>query len=475
VTKLRAQQHMHQRVAQTQRVTPRMVTAGALLQMSSEELQMRMEEESTVNPALELIRDCVCPTCGREVSSGTCFFCEDSGGDGRARLDDFYATPLSSLRFPRASEDDVGDPVEDAAAPISLRDYVLQQAHLVVPADDLFIAEHLISGLNDDGLLEMSVEEASEALAVPFDRIRTVLSLLQTLEPPGICSVSVQQCVLIQLLELAAQTRVPPLAEPIISRHWLDLANHSYTKIQRALDATEEEVQAAVHFIREKLHPYPGRLYHSPYPARSESAVGRPRPDVVVRREVADYVVEVARPFDFELRVSAAYQRLAAEKRGGNGDSPEYRLALEQCRRANWLVQSIAMREETLRQISEHIVVYQRPFLDTESEGKMKPLTRTDLAARIGKHPSTVSRAVANKFVLLPSGRLVGLDRFFSPAAAPKTVIAEVLSREDPERPLTDEQICRILRVRGFTVARRTVAKYRLALRLPSSIQRGRH
>jgi RNA polymerase sigma-54 factor len=103
----------------------------------------------------------------------------------------------------------------------------------------------------------------------------------------------------------------------------------------------------------------------------------------------------------------------------------------------------------------------------------MRRLTRTDVANAIGKHPSTVSRAVASKYVLLPSGRVMPFAKFFSPGAAPKTVIAEVLAREDPAHPLTDEQIRRILRIRGFEVARRTVAKYRLALRLPSSMQRG--
>jgi len=133
------------------------------------------------------------------------------------------------------------------------------------------------------------------------------------------------------------------------------------------------------------------------------------------------------------------------------------------------------MREQTLREIAEQVVVVQRPFLDTESDQKMKRLTRTEVAQRIGKHISTVSRAISSKFVLLPSSNLIPFERFFSPAVAPKTVVAELLSKEDPDRPLTDEQICRILRVRGFQIARRTVAKYRLALRLPSSVQRGRH
>ncbi|MDH4209278.1 MAG: hypothetical protein OEV76_10420, partial [Anaerolineae bacterium] len=199
------------------------------------------------------------------------------------------------------------------------------------------------------------------------------------------------------------------------------------------------------------------------------------RPDVLIRRDLGDYAVEVIRPFDFDVKVSEAYRRLSLTARNGDGDSPEHRLALDQCRRATWLLHSLAMREQTLREIAEQVVVVQRPFLDTESDQKMKRLTRTEVAQRIGKHVSTVSRAISGKFVLLPSGNLVAFGKFFAAAVAPKTVVAELLSNEDPDRPLTDEQICRILRVRGFQIARRTVAKYRLALRLPSSVQRGRH
>jgi len=150
-------------------------------------------------------------------------------------------------------------------------------------------------------------------------------------------------------------------------------------------------------------------------------------------------------------------------------------MAAEQYRRASWLLQNLALRGQTLREIAEVIVVCQRPFLDTESGQKMQPLTRTEVAQRIGKHASTVSRAISGKFVLLPSENLLPFEKFFASAVAPKTVVSELLANEDPSSPLTDEQICRVLRVRGFQIARRTVAKYRLALRLPSSIQRGRH
>ena len=472
---MRASQQMQGRAAQRQRISPRLVAAGAVLKMSSEELQLRLEEEAELNPALEIVWDQMCPTCGRGLSNGNCWFCSLGADNGKDRTAAYDAFPIAAPRFRNDGGDNVYDPLENAQAPLTLRDHVLLQARLVLSSKDLAIAEYLVAGLNEDGLLEGSLEEAAEALGAEQSRVLRVLSHLQSLDPPGVCARSVQESVLIQFRELAAEAPVADLVEPIISGHWRDLANHAYEKIGRALRASPEAIESAVAFIRENLHPYPGRLYRAPHQSSRQSRFGVLRPDVIIRQYLADYLVEVVRPFDFELKVSEAYRRLHLLPSNGDGNSGEHRLALEQYRRATWLLQSLALREQTLRQIAEYVAVFQRPFLDTEFEHKMKRLTRTQVAEHIGKHPSTVSRAVSGKFVLVPSGTLVPFEKFFSPAVAPKTVIAELLSNEDPERPLTDEQICRILRVRGFQIARRTVAKYRLALRLPSSPQRGRH
>lgn len=469
---MRLVQQTQQRTIQSQRISPRLVAAGTVLQMSCEELQLYLEQEAALNPALELVRDHVCPTCGRGVSDGVCWFCRRFGEPGE-RVGQADTMPLPSLR-PRADAEEAFDPLERAQAPLTLREHVLFQAQLVLSPTNMPIAEYLVAGLNDDGLLETTTEEAAATLGMESARVMGVLSLLQTLDPPGVCARSVQEGVLIQLRELAAECPAPPLVEPILTHHWRDLANHTYAKIARALDTGLAQVEQAVAFIRENLHPYPGRLFHPPHERAPASPLAVMRPDIVLRRSLADYEVEFVRPFDFELRVSEAYRRLAVSV-GNGADSPEHRLALEQYRRASWLMQSLAMREQTLRQIAGFVAAYQRPYLDTELDSKLKPLTRTRVAQEVNKHPSTISRAIDNKFVLLSSDTLVSFGIFFSSTAAPKTVIAEVLAREDPQRPLTDEQLRQVLRVRGFRVARRTVAKYRLSLRLPSSAQRGRH
>jgi RNA polymerase sigma-54 factor len=472
---MRVAQRLHSRNVQTQRISPRLLAAGAILEMSSEQLQLRIEEELTLNPALEVVWDSVCEICGRGLSNGVCLFCRQGAGGEAPRASDYEDAPLPPLLSRGSHEDDDYDPLDNVGSPLSLRQYVWLQARVALPPSDLAIAQYLTATLTDDGLLEGSLEEAAEALGVTTARVAAVISQLQSLDPPGICARSVQESVLIQVRELASASPVPDLVEPILTHHWRDLANHAYEKTARALGASVERVDEAVAFIRDNLHPYPGRLYHPRHDHPRSNPLSVVRPDVIFRRDLADYVVEVVQPCDFELRVSEAYRRLEGLARKNGSGSPEHELALEQCRRATWLLQCLSLREQTLRQIAENVAAFQRPFLDTEAEGKMKALTRSQVAEQIGKHPSTVSRAISDKFVLLPSGKLMSFGAFFLVAAGPKTVVAELLSREDPERPLTDQQICRILQVRGFQVARRTVAKYRLALRLPSSDQRGRH
>ena len=342
---------------------------------------------------------------------------------------------------------------------------------------DYQMAEYLLAGLNADGLLEVDLEEAAHALGLEVSDVQAVLAGLQTIDPPGVCARTVQESVLLQLHELAQETSLPPFLERMVAEHWNDLANHAYEKIARRVNASPLQIEDAAAFLRSHVCPYPGRLFHPPHASQEDDQARFLRPDVILRRDLAAYVVEIVHPFDFELRVSEAYQRVCATARAVGAtqeDSAEYAQSVEQYRRAVWLLRSLQFREQTLRQIAEYAAQYQRPYLDTGQEHKMKLLTRTQVAAVIGKQVSTVSRAIANKFVLLPNGELVPLAKLFSPAVAPKTIVAELLSNESPDDPLTDEKIARILRIRGINIARRTVAKYRLALRLPSSVQRGR-
>ncbi len=443
--------------------------------MPSEELQLRIEEEIGANPALEVNWNETCPDCGRGMAHGVCWSCRSQQALQVAPEIPYDPFPLSWNRTSGPREERDFDPVENACAPLSLQEHVLQQARLVLTPQQYQIAEYLVAGLDADGLLGGEAEEAPQTLGAEPAQVLAVLAKLQTLDPPGVCARNVQESVLAQLREVAAEADLPPHLETMVRTHWRDLAHHAYDKIARRLGMSAAQVEEAVGFMRTHVCPYPGRLYHPPHTTPEGDATRFAKPDVIVRRELDSYTVEIVHAFDYELRVSEAYQRVCAAARAAAAEgSADYAQVVEHYRRAVWLLRSLQFRAQTLRQIVEYTVEYQRPYLDTGLEHKMKLVTRTQIAAHIGKQVSTVSRAIANKFVLLPNGELVPLAKLFSPAVAPKTIVAELLSNENPDDPLTDEKIARILRVRGFNIARRTVAKYRLALRLPSSTQRGR-
>ncbi len=236
----RASQVASGRPAQGQRMNPRLIAAGTLLQMTNEELQFRLEEELALNPALEAVWEQICPDCGRALVNGTCWACRSL-----PRLEEIAPSPLESLQFslafPRADDDDRSyDAIENARAPLSLQDHVLAQARLALPASDFRLAEYLVAGLSDAGLLETDPEEAAEALGVGLARVQAVLRRLQLLDPPGVCARTVQESVLIQLRQLVVDAEVPDAIETLIADHWRDLANHAYAKIGRALGISVE-------------------------------------------------------------------------------------------------------------------------------------------------------------------------------------------------------------------------------------------
>jgi len=372
-------------------------------------------------------------------------------------------------------------------SPVGLQEHLRQQARTVVSGGDYFIADYLIANINDRGLPESqsptrqsrygdgATSEAAEALGVPVERVEAVLGQIQTLDPPGVGGRSPQECLLIQLHSLAEDGKTHPRAESIVRDHWRALASHQYCAIARALRCTPGEVDEAVSFIRANLDPYPGRQYRPFWQSQPGNPEIAGRPDILLRRELDEYQVEVAE-LDIEVRLSEAYARLRSTAIRATRDfsTPEGRIALDSLRRAEWFLQSLQMRRDTLRAVAEAVVIAQRGFLDTGSEESLKPLTRAQVASRVGKHESTVSRAIAGKFVLLPNGSMVPFEKFFAPAASPKSVIRELIERETPDNPLTDEQLDQALAARGFRLARRTVTKYRLALKIPSSDQRGR-
>jgi RNA polymerase sigma-54 factor len=466
---MRQDQVLSQRLRQ--KADFRLIAANQILQKGVGNLQQAIQEELSNNPALELQTEQLCPTCGFPLRKGECRFCSKLAfiAEGKESGDQLSIyTPLPKDKSSQGTRPEVSE----LEASISLAEHLRAQAQAALPTQDYPIADYLIANIDDKGLLQCELEEVAQELKRPLEKVGQVLSVLQGLDPLGVGARDPQEALLVQLSHLAVEQAVDPRAEEIIRTCWNDLANHRYEKIARKLHCEVKEVEKAVAFILNHLSPYPASGFLSRGQNPQESNVRWP--DLVIHREKDDYRVEVVESFESELRISDAFLKLRQSLSGTLPRTGKEAAALESLRRACFFLSCLKMRKKTLEEVGRAVVRLQQGFLDTGLEEHLRPLTRAKVGSLLGKHESTISRAVADKFVLLPSQQLIPFEKFFARSAGPKSIIRDLIQREARNRTLTDQQIAQILASRGYPVARRTVTKYRLALRIPSSNQRRR-
>ncbi len=479
-----------QTLKQKPTVSPQLILANELLQLSSLELEQTIAQELAENPALEARQIRRCPECGTQMFDDVCPNCRQVEARTDQPWRDRRAAPDGGTGPPRGTDGsgDWSDPVSGVPSSMSLTEYLLHQARLGLEAEDMPIARHLIGNLDDRGWLSCDLEDAASDLGVRRERVEAVLAVVQSLEPVGIAARDARECLLIQILDLGEEGRPRPrdvarsMAERLIRDHWDSLRHSSPESLGEAVDVSPDQVRAGLRFIRENLNPFPAHAgWADAQRAPSEDRATCPQPDVIIRESrtaTGGYEIDLPKAVACGLRVSASYARaiddvsegLSAGKGGPTTGAQGWELWQELCGRARLFVKSIEQRWETLHDLMRCLVDCQRDFL-VHGERSLKPLTRAQVAETMGVHESTVSRAVAGKYVELPCGHVVPLEVFFDSAAPIKCRIEELVAQE--EVPLSDRAIAERLNEQGYDVARRTVAKYRNALNiLPSSLRR---
>jgi RNA polymerase sigma-54 factor len=331
----------------------------------------------------------------------------------------------------------------------------------MVPEEDHPIAEYLVGSLDEDGYLQVDVAEVAEECGATVERVQHVLARLQTLDPVGIGARDLRECLLIQLDYLEHEEGLThPLAREIVLFHLPEMAERRYQQIARALNAPVAAVTEACEFIRRELNPYPSRQGESFRPGSGERRTARVLPDIIIARGEHGFEVDVVESQKFELQISPTYRDLLErmEKDPEQFAAEEREHVRHHVSRARLFLDSVRQRRETMRRIAECLVDEQRDFLE-RGVRSIKPLTRAAVAEKLGLHESTVSRATAKKYAMLPDRRVIPLSDFFTPSLGPKDVIREIIASES--QPLTDAEIASRLRERGIVIARRTVAKYR--------------
>lgn len=355
----------------------------------------------------------------------------------------------------------------------NLQDHLLWQLQMDRFSDrERSIGEALIDAINEDGYLNTGLAEIQELLRVEFDtdeaEIEQVLFRIQRFDPVGVGARNLSECLGCQLEQFADETPGLALAREIAAEHLELVAQQQFAQLRRRLSADQTLIEEAICLLR-SLNPRPGGAVPSGTP---EYIV----PDVFVRRQEGRWVVEANPSIAPRLRVNQDYARLVSRE-------SEYEALRTQLQEARWLVKSLEIRNETLLRVARTIVERQEEFLE-QGEESMKPMILKDIADAIEMHESTISRATTGKYMHTPRGvfefryffssHVSGADGAEISSTAIRARIRKLVGDEPPEKPLSDSKIAGLLKREGIKVARRTVAKYRESLGIPSSSDRRR-
>ncbi|HZD52993.1 MAG TPA: RNA polymerase factor sigma-54 [Woeseiaceae bacterium] len=385
--------------------------------------------------------------------------------------DTWQSNPME--RIQESSWNGEGRPINEYAdqSGQSLREHLLWQLELedFTPRESV-IGEALIDAINDDGYLGASLPDLTEFIGsdsgVTLEEVEKVLEKVQRLDPIGIGARSLSECIILQLRQLDRSTPGLDLAIRLADEHLDAIANQEYTGLRRSLRVSEDDLHDALALIR-SCNPKPGQAVSA---AGAEYVV----PDVFVRKVDGRWQVEISSSGIPRLSVNQRYAQLLR----GNSDHAALRTQLQEAR---WLVRSLEIRNETLLKVATCIVSRQQEFLDHGDEA-MKPLVLRDVAEEIGMHESTISRVTTNKYMHTPRG-VFEFKYFFSShltstagedqsSTSVRAKIRKLIGSENPAKPLSDSKIAKLLADEGISVARRTVAKYREAMKIASSSER---
>ena len=496
-------QSLQLKLGQQLTMTPQLQQAIRLLQLSTLDLHQEIQQALESNPLLEMSEDEDSeasqeprdePASASE--DGPLQSLEEAAGDNLADsaeiegaapemtlpddlpVDTQWEDLLPSASAPAPAGDDGSDTDFESrnSSSDSLQEQLLWQLSLTRLSDtDRLIALTIIDATDGNGRLLLAVEDIHESLAaeldIELDEVVAVLHRLQQFEPAGVCTRDLQECLLVQLQQLPAETPWLEQAKLILSRHLNQLGSGDFSQIMRRTRLKEAELKEVLALIQ-TLDPNPGQ---TAVPDEVEYVV----PDVFVSKKNGRWLVELNPDIAPKLRINSDYASLI--KRADN--SSDNTFLKDNLQEARWFLKSLHSRNETLMKVASKIVEHQRNFLEYGEEA-MKPLVLHDIAEAVEMHESTISRVTTQKYMHTPRG-IFELKYFFSShvattaggecsSTAIRALIKKLVAAENPRKPLSDNKIAQLLEEQGIKVARRTIAKYRDTLFIPPSNERKR-
>jgi RNA polymerase sigma-54 factor len=467
-------QKLHTKLVQKLILTPSLQQAIKLLPMSTLELRDLLTQEMVENPMLEEV-----PV--EEVQATETQTAEekpeakpeqqktDTWDDADYQY--FFGEYLDDGYRPKMPQE-VRElpPIENTlSTSSSLADHLLWQLSLQTDDETLReIGEAIVGNLNDDGYLVASLDELAAMGPWSLEQVEGAVRMVQGFDPVGVAARDLQECMMLQLRHLGL-SGTP--AERIVTDHLKALQNHQIPEISRKLGLSIDDLREHVEVIRH-LDPKPG-LRFNPTPSQYVT------PDVFVEKIDDEYVVFLNEDGLPQMRISPTYRRLL-DKDGNHGEETRAYVR-DKFNAARWLIKSVQQRQNTIYKVARSIVNFQREFLDQGIE-HLRPLVLRDVANDIGMHESTVSRVVTNKYMHTPQGVFEmkyffhsGISSSYGESVSSVTIkqrIKKIIESEDAKKPLSDSKIVSILQREGLVLARRTIAKYREELKIPTSNQR---
>ncbi len=478
-------------------MTPQLQQAIKLLQLSRMELENLINTELVDNPILEESGDSeqtIQSLDELKPADQTSTKPEENPQQAEdfnweSYLENARSTP--NLPVYRGGEDDLPTYENTLTQPANLADHLLWQLKMSDMDDkQKNIGEMIIGNVNDDGYLQASLEEIALNHGFDLHEIEAVLYRVQEFDPIGVCARDLKECLLVQIYDMDYEDEV---LERIVENHLPDLEKKNYGAVAKALSITMDEVISRVKVI-EELEPKPGRAFGG-------SPAHYIIPDIFIVKRIDDYVVMLNEDGLPKLKISSFYKNLldkdketatAAANENANAnananmdptpgtDQPTTKEYIQgKLRSAVWLIRSIHQRQRTIYRVTESIVRQQREFFD-KGIAFLKPMVLRDVANDIGMHESTISRVTTNKYVHTPRGIFElkfffnsGISRLHGSDVASESVkekVKEIIAKEEPKHPYSDQKIVEMLKKDNIDIARRTVAKYREMLGiLPSS------
>ncbi len=467
------QQKLHARLVQKLILTPSLQQAIKLLPMSTLELAELLNQEMVENPLLEEIQAEDQPA---EAAQTTEPEPEKPAEERADAWDDadyeyFFGEYLDDGYRPRQPQE-VKElpPIENTLSTrSSLADHLMWQLSLQTNDEVLRdIGAAIVGNIDDDGYLVASVDEIASLGDWDIGDVERALAHVQTFDPIGVGSRDLQECLLLQIQHLGLGGSP---VETLVRDHLRSLQNQRIPELARHLGIEPEEVKTHIELIKH-LDPKPGSRYS---PTESQYVI----PDVYIVKTDEGYKAVLNEDGLPQLRISPVYRRLL--DKGGEASDETRAYVKDKFRSALWLLKSVDQRQKTILKVATSIITFQKEFLDAGIE-HLRPLVLRDVASDIGMHESTVSRVVNNKYMHTPQGVYEmkfffhsGISSSYGENVSSVTIkqrIKKIIEAEDQRRPLSDSKIMNMLQKEGLVLARRTIAKYREELKIPTSNQR---